>query len=255
MKRRTTKILALLFTVVLIFGAMPFSAFADFKIDPKIQVQHKNGGSDSYQTLLNAVNSAKDGDVISIAGEVTSYSTTENINITKNITIKTGENFSGSAKYLQYNGTSAPLFTVKNGATLTIKDSLIYGNTNAESIYGGLIRVENGGKLIIDGKTSISGCKLTATDSKGGVVYVAKGGKVTVNAGTFKNNSAATGNDICAENKDDVTVKSGVTVSVDYYEGSIPNLCPYCGKVHSDDFFGQIVKIFHMVLNFFNNLF
>ncbi len=255
MKRRTTKIFALLLTVVLIFGAMPFSAFADFSIDPKIQVQHKNGGSDSYGTLFNAVNSAKDGDVISIAGEVLSYTSTENINVTKNITIKTGEHFGGSAKYLQYNGTKAPLFTVKNGATLTIKDSLIYGNTNAVNTYGGLIRVENGGKLIIDGKTNISGCKLTAEDSKGGVVYVENGGKITVNAGTFKNNSATTGNDICAESKDDVTIKSGVTVSVDYYEGVIENLCPYCGRVHSDDVFGQIVKIFHIILNFFNNLF
>ena len=120
MKKRTTKILALLFTVILIFGAMPFSVFADFVVDPKIQIQHQNGGTDSYKTLLNAVNSAKDGDVISVAGEFLNYTSTENINITKNITIKTGEHFGGSAKYIQYNGTSAPLFTVKNGATLTV---------------------------------------------------------------------------------------------------------------------------------------
>ncbi len=255
MKKRITKIFALLFIVLLIFGAMPFSAFADFRIDPKIQVQHKNGDTNSYQTLLNAVNAAKDGDVISIAGENLSYHTKENINITKNITLKTGKSFSTDAKYLKYNGTNAPLFTVKNGATLTIKDSLIYGNTNATNAYGGLIRVEKGGKLIIEGKTSVSNCKLTAKDSKGGVIYAAKGGKVTVNAGTFKNNSATTGNDICAENKDDVTIKKGVTVSVDYQEGEITTLCPYCGKVHPDNFFGRIVKIFHIVLNFFKNLF
>ena len=252
MRKRTIKIFALLLAVVLIFGAMPFSVFAGFNVDPKIQVQHKNGGTDSYSTLLNAVNAAKDGDVVSIAGEVTSYATTENINVTKNITLKTGENFGGSAKYLQYNGTSAPLFTVKNGATLTIKDSLIYGNTNAVNIYGGLIRVEKGGKLIIDGKTNISGCKLTAKDSKGGVIYALNGGKVVINAGTFKNNSAAAGNDICAENKDDVTIKSGVTVNVAY---QAVNLCPYCGKVHSDSFLDKIIKALHIIVYYLKNLF
>lgn len=218
------KIIVILLTAVILL-ITPFSALA-FKVDPKIQIIRNGAGTISYSTLASAVNAAQDGDVITLAGEVTSYTSTENINITKNITLKTGESFSGSAKYIQYNGTTAPLFTVKNGATLTVTDSIIYGNTNSANTNGGLIRVENGGKLIVDGKTAISGFKLNAQGSKGGVIFASNGGKVTVNSVTFSGNYAAEGKDIYAENKDDVTIKSGVTVDVAYGEFITPCIEP-----------------------------
>ena len=225
MKRINKKFISLLLSCVLLLSAAPMYVFA-FKVDPKIQIIRNGTEIISCSTLASAVDDAQDGDVISIAGEVLSYTSTENINITKNITLKTGEYFGGSAKYLQYNGTSAPLFTVKNGATFTVTDSIIYGNTNSVNLNGGLIRVENGGKLIIDGSTSISGFKLNGQGSKGGVIFASNGGKVTVNSVTFSGNYAAAGKDIYAENKDDVTIKSGVTADVAYGEFKTPGIEP-----------------------------
>ncbi len=210
------KLLLILHCIALLaIGTIP--AFA-IKVDPKIQIMRNGAEIISYSTLASAVNAAQDGDVISVASEVLSYTSTENINVTKNITLKTGEYFSGSSKYIQYNGTSAPLFTVKNGAALTVADSIIYGNTNSANTNGGLIRVENGGKLIIDGSTSISGFKLNAQGSKGGVIFASNGGKVIVNSVTFSGNFAVEGKDIYAENKDDVTIKSGVVADIAYGE-------------------------------------
>ncbi len=218
------KLLLILHCIALLaIGTIP--AFA-IKVDPKIQIMRNGAEIISYSTLASAVNAAQDGDVVTLAGEVTSYTSTENINVTKNITLKTGESFSGSSKYLQYNGTSAPLFTVKNGAALTVTDSIIYGNTNSANTNGGLIRVENGGKLIIDGSTSISGFKLNAQGSKGGVIFAANGGKVIVNSVTFSGNFAAEGKDIYAENKDDVTIKSGVVADIAYGEFITPCIEP-----------------------------
>lgn len=250
------KILSILIAVaILALGAIPSFAFT---VDPKFSLQH-NGSTSSYDSLAKAVNAAKDGDVITLAGEVASYTTSDGVTITKNITFKTGKDFNGKKKFIQYNGTSAPLFTVAKGATLTITDADISGNTNSSLKNGGLVRVKNGGKLVLDGKSgstvNIKNFKLNANDSKGGAVYCENGGTVAVNGVTFSGNSASVGKDIFAESKNDVTIKSGVSADFGYNEEAETNKCPYCGKVHPNDFWGNLVSFFHIIFNFFRSIF
>ena len=250
------KILSIIIAVaILALGTIPSFAFT---VDPKFSVQH-NGSTSNYDSLTKAVNAAKNGDVVVIASEVMNLTTSESVTITKNITVKTGNYFNGYKKYIQYNGTSAPLFTVANGATLTLANADIFGNTNSSLNAGGLVRVKNGGKLIIDGKAGaeviIKNFKLNAKDSKGGAVYCEQGGTVIVNGVTFSDNSASLGRDIFAESENDVTIKSGVSADFAFNEEVETNKCPYCGKVHPNNFWGNFVSFFHVIFNFFRSIF
>lgn len=215
------KLLSLIICAVLFVSALPLSASA-LAIDPKIQIQHANGGTKSYSTLSSAVNSAVDGDTVMLAGEVANLTVTDGVTITKNITFKTGKDFGGGKKYLQYNGTSKSLFTVESGATLTIVDSDIRGNQNSSVSSGGFVTVKKGGTLILDGiigsEVVIKGFMLNLQDACGGAVYAEQGATVIVNGVTFEDNFAANGNDIYAEQKTDVTLSNGVTVNVAYGE-------------------------------------
>ncbi len=85
--------------------------------------------------MASAVDDARDGDVISIAGEFLSYTSTENINITKNITLKTGEYFSGSAKYIQ--GSKGGVIYVEKGGSVTVKGVTFSNNyaSDGSDIY------------------------------------------------------------------------------------------------------------------------
>lgn len=215
------KNLSILICAAMLISCIAVPAFA-FTVDPKIQLQHKNGGTNSYSSLSAAVSAAVDGDILTLAGEVSSYSESSGVTISKKITFKTGRDFNGNRKHLQYTGTSESLFTVADGGELTITDSDIYGNSNTSLLYGGLVRVQNGGTLILDGKTgaevTIQNFRLTVRTSKGGVVYCEQGGKVIVHGVTFTNNFAGKGADIYAEQDTDVTVDSGVTVNAAYGE-------------------------------------
>lgn len=219
MKKHIIKIYAILLCTVLLASAIPFSAFA-FGIDPKFKVDGK-----SASTLADAFEKAGDtGSVIMQDGKTSDIQTVgSGIEITKNVTLSLGkDDFNTNANRISYTGKSEPLFTIKNGGVLTVKYSAIYGNGNDVNTYGGLIRVEKGGTLILSGTTAepvvISDCKLTAQNAKGGAIYAEQGGKVIVNGVTFNNNFAAQGADIYAEQKTDVTVAEGVTVNAVYGE-------------------------------------
>ena len=221
MKRKTVKLFTVLLCAVLLIGAIPMNAFA-FSVDPKVQVQHAEGGTSSYSSLTSAVNAAVDGDTVTLAGEVSSLSVSGGMTVNKNITFKTGKDFNGNKKYIEYTGTNAPLFTVENGGVLTVTDAQIFGKTNASLLSGGCFYVKKGGTLVLDGKAGaevlLKNFKLTAQNTKGGAVYCEQGGKVIVNGVSFADNFAANGADIYAEQKTDVTLDEGVTVNADYGE-------------------------------------
>ncbi len=227
MKKTTTKTTGILLAAVTLLILMPFSAFS-FSIDPQFKVDGK-----SASTLADAFNKADEtGSVIIQDGKTSDFLTVKSgIEVTKDVTLALGkDDFNPNVNRISYTGENAPLFTIKNGGVLTIKYSTIYGNSNAVNTYGGLIRVEKGGTLILDGTADepvvISDCKLTAQNSKGGVIYAEQGGKIIVNGVTFTNNSADEGADIYAESKDDVTIKSGVNVNIAYGEFHTPCIEP-----------------------------
>lgn len=220
LKKNIKRIYAVLLCAVMLLSAMPFSAFA-FSIDPPFRVDGK-----SASTLADAFDKAADtGSVISQDGNTSDLQTIKaGVEVTKNVTLSLGKgDFNTNVNRISYTGTGEPLFTVKNGGVLTIKYSAIYGNSNAVNTRGGLIRVEKGGTLILDGTADkpvvISGCKLTSKDSRGGAIYAEKGGKVIVKGVAFADNSAAKGDDIYAEQRSDVTVADGVSVNAAYGEG------------------------------------
>ncbi len=219
MNKKIGKVLAVALCVVLLIGALSVNTFA-FAINPQFDVD-----GHPASTLADAIDMADDiGSVITQDGNTSDFLEIRyGVEITKNITLVLGKDgFSARINRISYTGENAPLFTIKNGGVLTVKYSTFYGNSNAVNTYGGLFRVEKGGALILDGTADepvvISGCKLTANNSKGGAVYCEQGGNVIVNGVTFANNSAQNGADIYAEQKTDVTIAEGVVVNAAYGE-------------------------------------
>ncbi len=213
------KILSIIICIALLLSFGTIQAFA-FGIDPQFRVDGK-----SASTLADAFSKAGDtGSVITQDGKTSDYQTIKSgIEVTKDVTLALGkDDFNPNVNRIAYTGQNAPLFTIKNGGVLRVKYSVIYGNETAVNTYGGLIRVEKGGTLILDGTTDepvvISGCKLTANNSMGGAIYCERGGCVIVNGATFEGNSAKKGADIYAEQETDVTVRDGVVVNAAYGE-------------------------------------
>ena len=232
MNRRISASITALLIAALLLTAWPVSALA-FSVDPTIQIQLAEGGVKSYSSLAAAVDAAQDGDTVTIAGELADYATAEGVSITKNITFKTGKDFGGNKKFMQYNGTAAPLFTVEKGGTLTITDSQIYGNENTVGTSGGFAVVKNGGTLILDGKTNaevvIGQFRLNAKNAKGGAIYVEKGGTLIIKGGTvFSDNSANEGSDFYAAEGASVTIPCSMTPD---YAGSVTLQHSYKAKV------------------------
>lgn len=219
MKHTFFRIIALLLLAALLVGVLP-SAFA-IGVNSPIQI-----GSTHYSSLKTAFDAANNGDVISMDYNVaTTYTTSEPITVTKNVVLKTAEEFlTGTVCQIQYNGTSAPLFTVANGATLTLRYTKLSGNTSSALTAGGLIRVKSGGMLILEAEngktTTLCNSKLTAQNSAGGAIYAEQGGKVIIHSAVFQNNSASSGNDLFAEQKSDITVDAGNSVNAAYGQGA-----------------------------------
>ena len=213
------KILSILIcTAMLLFiGAVPAVALlinAPFEVD-----------GTSVQSLAEAFEKAENtGSVIRQNGKTADLQEIKSgIEVTKNVTLSLGkDDFNPKVNRISYTGENAPLFTVADGGVLTVKYSVLYGNSNAVNTYGGLFRVEKGGTLILDGTANepvvISGCELKAQNAKGGAIYCEQGGKVLINGASFAGNSAAYGNDIYAEQKTDITLAEGVKVNAAYGE-------------------------------------
>ncbi len=176
----------------------------------------------SYSTLTDAFNDVADGERIGLLDEVNAnpYSTAESITVDKKVTL-TGfipllNKYPTFISTYYYTGTSAPFLTIANGGDLTLASVSVSGNTNAVQKAGGLVHISNGGtlRLKVDEYDSpnangsvthilqrdeFKNSKLTATDSKGGAIYIEKGGRLIVEDVAFSGNSAKSGSNYYAE--------------------------------------------------------
>ncbi|MCQ2448759.1 MAG: hypothetical protein MJ132_01025 [Clostridia bacterium] len=176
----------------------------------------------SYSTLTDAFNDVADGERIGLLDEVNAnpYSTAESITVDKKVTL-TGfipllNKYPTFISTYYYTGTAAPFLTIASGGDLTLASVSISGNTNAVQKAGGLVHINKGGTLRLkvdeyDATQSngsvkhviqndeFKNSKLTATDSKGGAIYVEKGGRLIVENVVFSGNSAKSGSNYYAE--------------------------------------------------------
>jgi uncharacterized repeat protein (TIGR02543 family) len=90
--------------------------------------------------------------------------------------------------------TNGSLFTVGSGVTLTLDDRITLQGHKEN--YNSLVKVENGGILIMNEGAKITGNTITVLDSGtgGGGVYV-NGGKFTMDGGEISNNATHSDND------------------------------------------------------------
>ena len=137
-------------------------------------------GINSYEALVEAISGAKDGDTITLAGDISATST---INIDKTITL-TGGSISAADEF-----TGGSLISLETeGKTLTLGNVTLNANEQARVVYC------NAGKIIVNGAT-ITGGK--APDGS----YI--GGVYMTNASQFEMNSGSiTGNEVSDAFKD-----------------------------------------------------
>lgn len=177
------KLLSAIICAAILLTVCTVQTFA-FGIDPKFQVD-----GNSVSSLSNAFAKVTDaGSVIKqTGGDQSVYLAEENIEVTTDVTLITGKNFSNTIRRIEYSGNDKPLFTVKSGGKLTLQyseirliDTDVVGN-------GKLIVVEQGGKLVLDGTDTEPVTFLDSSDSTG-LIWVKSGGKLVFYGATFNGN-------------------------------------------------------------------
>lgn len=118
----------------------------------------------SWQGLQDAVNAAGSGDTITVKNTLTADTTTLEISITKNLTIKGVD----TSAVLDANEKHR-IFKVSNGATLTLKDITL---KKGESITGLGAGVHVTGASLELENVTITECKNNANSGKGGAIYI-----------------------------------------------------------------------------------
>lgn len=180
------KMISVLFMVVLMIVISPLDAFALTK-DQYFRVESKNV---SYTTLSEALSNASDTDTIVVTSNMV---LDKSVVIDKNITIES--DFETVNVTRNFEGNSAAI-VVDKGASLTLKDISIDGDKKTSGVdKGGLISVSDGGKLVLDTQSMLSGSSLAAANTYGGAVYVDLYGCLINNGCSFSDNSAAEGDD------------------------------------------------------------
>ena len=131
----------------------------------------------TYAELVNAINSAKDGDTITVSDTI---SVEKPLTITKTVTLKGGileaaENFTASSNSLS----ECSLISMKTvGKTLTLKDIKLDAKQKTLVVYS------NAGKVVVDGAT-ITGGK---TGSCVAGVYMTSASQFEMNSGSITGN-------------------------------------------------------------------
>lgn len=180
------KIMSALFMVALMVVINPLNVFALTK-DKYFRVESQNK---SYETLSEALSNAESTDTIVVTSNMV---LDEPIVISKNITIES--DFETVNVTRNFEGDSAAM-VVSDGATLALKDISIDGDGKTGAVdKGGLISVDNGGKLVLDNESIMSGSSLASENTYGGAVYVDLYGCLIDNGCSFSDNSAAEGDD------------------------------------------------------------
>ena len=204
--RISKKILAIALSILMAVSMMPFTVFA------------ATTGVANGSALKTAIAAAADGDVIEFTADNTTYPESSGALVIpvdgKDITI----DLKGHTQYFRVSGETAvsyptDLFVLKNGAKLTVKDSVgggaiyaTYGANSAAYIFNVLDSSElviDGGKFVMDqanyggvivyqnsadASTTINGGEFTAnTGAKARRDYIVNNtrGDVEINGGTF----------------------------------------------------------------------
>ena len=117
-------------------------------------------GDVKYETLKDAINAAKDGDIVMLLADAT-----EDVTIDKNITLDLG------GKTLTNTGAGKATVTIAKGATATVQNGSIIGGT---SYYN----IQNNGIATFTG--------VTATAGNTGSSMIDNWGTLTIESGTYK---------------------------------------------------------------------
>ena len=141
-------------------------------------------GDVKYETLKDAVNAAKDGDIVMLLTDAT-----EDVTINKNITLDLG------GKTLTNTGAGKATVTIDKGATATVQNGSIIGGTSYYNIQNngtatftgvtatagntGSSMIDNWGTLTIESGTYEGG--LNVVKSEEGSTLTINGGKFTLN--------------------------------------------------------------------------
>lgn len=141
-------------------------------------------GDVKYETLKDAINAAKDGDIVTLLADAT-----EDVTINKNITLDLG------GKTLTNTGAGKATVTIAKGATATVQNGSIIGGTSYYNIQNngtatftgvtatagntGSSMIDNWGTLTIESGTYEGG--LNVVKSEEGSTLTINGGKFTLN--------------------------------------------------------------------------
>ena len=180
-------------------------------------------GDKTYETVQEAVEAALDGEVVELIKDIAIKTTIEIIG--KSITISDD----GNARVVKNeDGTSAPLFTVRNGASLTFNGS----STENLKLQGGTSSKDNSATvLIVEGianiqKVLIEGGVVNGSADENGAVNVRKGGVLNMSDGVIENTTIRGGYGTAA-----VVVQDGAHFEMS--GGEIRNNTNYSNGTHN----------------------
>ena len=140
-------------------GFIP-TANADGSYGVKAGVYVAQIGDVKYETLKDAINAAKDGDIVTLLADAT-----EDVTINKNITLDLG------GKTLTNTSSGKATVTIAKGATATVQNGSIIGGT---SYYN----IQNNGTATFTG--------VTATAGNTGSSMIDNWGTLTIESGTYE---------------------------------------------------------------------
>lgn len=166
MKKKSSRIVALVLTLCMVFFGLPVAAMAEGNV---AQIE----GGKAYTTLNEAITKAQDGETVRL---LTDTSLSSYINIQKSIKLDINGNTITS--------TNGLAFAVSENATFTITDNSNSKNGEIESTKKGncnLLEVSSGEIIVENGNLS----------NDWYVIYVYKTGKATIKGGTLTSSVAS----------------------------------------------------------------
>lgn len=166
MKKKSSRIVALVLTLCMVFFGLPVAAMAEEKV---AQIE----GGNAYTTLSEAIKNAKEGQTVRL---LTDTSLSSYISIQKSIKLDINGNTITS--------TNGLAFAVSENATFTITDNSNSKNGEIESTKKGncnLLKVSSGEIIVENGNLS----------NEWYVIYVSQTGKATIKGGTLTSSVAS----------------------------------------------------------------
>lgn len=166
MKKKSSRIVALVLTLCMVFFGLPVAAMAEGNV---AQIE----GGEAYTTLNEAITKAQDGETVRL---LTNTSLSSYIPIEKSIKLDINGNTITSTKGLA--------FAVSDNATFTITDNSNSKNGEIESTKKGncnLLEVSSGEIIVENGNLS----------NEWYVIYVSQTGKATIKGGTLTSSVAS----------------------------------------------------------------